>query len=194
LHKEMFPDVNAVLKQFRSSGRLRKNNLNELKPSKGEEFSLTKNVIDFAGNSRASKKSNSKFSILDNDITKKKKQTLHIDGSNNSEDESETNFIVNYDSDVPEGEFKNLHLQDKQQNLCENCGGRHRTQSCFKTKECPHCKMIGHDLVNCYKLCKCRILLSFKKDIAGIPHPVSESCPVNWENILGSVVNGSKNE
>ena len=56
LHKEMFPDVNAVLKQFRSSGRLRKDNLNELKPSKGEEFSLTRNTINFAGSSRGSRK------------------------------------------------------------------------------------------------------------------------------------------
>ena len=193
LHKEMFPDVNAVLKQFRSSGRLRKDNLNELKLSKGEEFSLTKNVIDFAGSSRGSRKHLSTPSRLSNSDKEKKKKYQVLYGNNNSEEECDADFIVNDNSGIPEGEFKNLHLQDKQNN-CETCGGRHKTQSCFKTKECPHCKVMGHDLVNCYRLCKCRILLSLQKSIPGIPHPVAETCPVNWDKVLGSVANGSKNE
>jgi hypothetical protein len=193
LHKDMFCDVDAVLDQLRISGRLNSHNINELKTKKGEEFYLTKDIIGF-DNPKKSQKKNTPFpfhnSKIDQDKKSGKKPTTLLLGGENFSEEG-VDFIISDPDTISEEELINLHLQ--QRPPCESCGGKHSSQLCFKNKECPHCKVVGHNLINCFQLCKCRFLLSFNKQLKGVPHAKEEVCPIDWSTLLKSMqVNGSE--
>lgn len=183
LHKDMFRDVDGVLRQLRSSGRLTAPNYNELKLKKGEDFFLTQNMLGFNNPKKFQKKSTSSAQYH---YKEKQKPTSFFLNNEDANGDDIIHFI-NDNCPLSEEEVVNLHIQGRRP-PCESCGGAHSTQLCFKNKECPHCKVVGHDLINCFKLCKCRFLLSFNKPLKGIPHIKEESCPINWNSILGSLI------
>ena len=73
--------------------------------------------------------------------------------------------------------------------VCDKCSGNHDTESCFRKTGCSHCGDSRHTIINCFKLCKCRMLLAFRPDLKGIPHLRSEACTIDWDVLLDKLIN-----
>jgi hypothetical protein len=197
MNRSFYKNVSEVIKEFKDADKLKRDRKKELKPQKefyssklaptDKDFKQQKKAAipykavktgeEKYGNKRATALNLQEEMILDIEEEEEKMKTIP-------------------EEDVLDQEslrFNNLNLHDKAI-TCSDCGGNHNSIACFKSKPCKNCKDMGHSLINCYRLCRCRLLLSFKSEIAGVPHSAKEVCPINWELLLGSMNQDSAQE
>jgi hypothetical protein len=179
----------------------------ELKTYKGDEYYLTKQTLGFELKKKSFKKKIAhpiKDLKIGFDKTRSKySSTLHLDGLLTDKkdrgaptDLTDAKPSLEEDKDeasdeemsTPQQEVLTLLLKDGRR-VCGKCSGQHDTADCFRKTICSHCGDQRHNVINCFKLCKCRMLLAFKPDLIGVPHVRSEQCSIDWDVLLEKLIN-----